>query len=282
MFRSIFVAIHDSSAAQRALHMSVRIARVSGARLHGLFVEDPSRLFYVPLTSTVSTSVIGEPPFYVPLPPKDLFEEEERIEVEERQILQVFRGACDDEGLQGQFRAIQGRVDETIVRCSRSVDLIVMGFNGSNFGLGNVVEPVLRQSARPVLLVPSTGRVEGPIIFAYDGSHAAQRAMVAGAHLLGFEAFSDVHVVIAGDPGEDRDAAERDAREYLSVYCDNLTIHAIERQSPTQAIRGCIDSSQGGLLVMGAFGNSRFKELLFGSTTRDILETAECLVLMAS
>jgi len=37
-----------------------------------------------------------------------------------------------------------------------------------------------------------------------------------------------------------------------------------------------------GLIVMGAFGTNRLKELIFGSTTMNVLEKAECPILLVA
>jgi nucleotide-binding universal stress UspA family protein len=51
---------------------------------------------------------------------------------------------------------------------------------------------------------------------------------------------------------------------------------------PAAAISQYAQEIEAGLIVMGAYGHSRLVEMLFGSTTRDVLEDAQCPVLLAA
>lgn len=270
MIRSILVPVHQSPSSGAAMKTAARLAHLVKGRLHALFVVDPYRFLYVPLTSAVGSPITGDIPLHAPLPPADLLAEEEAVEDEEKELRQTFRTICDREGLQGDFRMLRGDLNRTIVRCSRSVDLILMGSRTE--GSHSLVEDVLRESARPLMVVPTDGRTTGPVLFAYDGSAASQRAMAMGASLLASGAHPSAHVLTVGKPAASRDHLW-DARQYLSAYVTDVTTHEAEGDVATNVQR-VADDIGAGLVVLGTHGHSALRSVLFGSTTTQVLERA--------
>lgn len=275
MIRSILVPVHQSPSAAAAMKTAAGLAHRVQGRLHALFVVDPYRFLYVPLTSAVGSPITGDIPLHAPLPPADLLAEEVAVEDEERELRETFQKVCGKEGLQGDFRMLRGDVNRTIVRCSRSVDLILMGSRSD--GSHGLVEDVLRESARPVYVVPTAGRTGGPILFAYDGSTASQRAMTVGASILASGAHTSAHVLTVGKSPDNRDHLW-DARQYLSAYVTGITTHESEGDV-AESIRRVSDEIGAGLVVLGTHGHSALRTALFGSTTTKVLDTAAEAVL---
>ncbi|MCP4365691.1 MAG: universal stress protein, partial [Planctomycetes bacterium] len=51
---------------------------------------------------------------------------------------------------------------------------------------------------------------------------------------------------------------------------------------PWEAISAHAREIDAGLIVMGAFGTNRLRELIFGSTTINVLENAKCPILLVA
>jgi len=78
--------------------------------------------------------------------------------------------------------------------------------------------------------------------------------------------------------GGDRvEAARRGDRavEYLRLHNLEAQLHAIESKAPPfEILAEQAVALHAGLIVMGAYGHSILKELVFGSTTRTLLKTS--------
>ena len=281
MIKSILVAVHRSPAAQPAMALAARLARAGGARITGLYVEDPSRFVYVPLFTAATSPILGEPPVMAPLSPREMLAEEERQEQEEKELAATFEDICRKEQLTGQFQILQGPVDELLLQRSRRVDLLVLGYDRGHAAAEGLLERVLRNSARPVLVVPEDARMEGPLLVAYDGTPGSQRALATAAALVGCGAAPEIAVVTVAEDADDAAPLQAEARAYLEPY----TARARSLVRVGDSVAGIVataDEIGAGLIAMGAFGESGFAELLEGSTTREVLASAPCPVLLVS
>lgn len=143
----------------------------------------------------------------------------------------------------------------------------------------------LLKSGRPVLLLDSEDKLSskiGKVLFAWNGQPESAKAMHHAIDWLSDGA--SVHVT-AIDPNDYRmgpnagdDAATYLARQDLNVTVDRLPSGGRDVSDILLQHATDIDAD---LLVMGAYGHSRFREWLLGGTTRDILSKSDIPVLMA-
>jgi nucleotide-binding universal stress UspA family protein len=158
-------------------------------------------------------------------------------------------------------------------------DLLVLGKRGeaadfAKLHLGGTLERVLRASTRPVLVASRAFRPIGKLLLAFDGSPSARKAvdMAARSPLLrGLEC----HVVMAA--AEDRTATAH--MDWAHALLDALEVaHRTEIIPGTaeEVIGGYVERHAIDLLVLGAYGHSRIRELLLGSTTTALIR--RCLV----
>jgi len=181
-------------------------------------------------------------------------------------------------------------VADCIVEQGRCVDLIIVGQRDRSFDFSSVLdvpERVIIESGRPVLVVPNAGRfprIGERITVAWNKRREASRAVFDALPLL-TEA-KRVRVVwvnakdsveIADDlPGSDLAATL--ARH--GVKCDVAPANSSEIGVGDILLSGLTDDSAD-LLVMGAWGHTRMRELVFGGATRHILEHMTVPVLMS-
>lgn len=285
MIKSILVPLDGSEASFSALSSAVELGRISGAEVRGLFVEDRWRFVYVPASAAVAGAIGAAPTTHMPLPPKKLLEEENRVEEEGKYLRKRFTDECGSGGVRCTFKVLRGEVSELIIEAAKTVDLVVMGRRGRHARPktrtpGSITQMLLHKSARPVMVVPEGTKCGPRMLIAYDGSGAAQRAIEAGAVIAKLLASKIDVLTVADNPG---DAAEPqdEAREYLAPYELDASF-LIEGGKPWEAIAAHAGRIEAGLIVMGAFGANRLKELIFGSTTMNVLEKAECPVLLVA
>jgi nucleotide-binding universal stress UspA family protein len=165
---------------------------------------------------------------------------------------------------------------------ARFADLTVMrglGEKGPVEGDG-MLEAVLFDAGRPVLLAPAKGRktIFGTALIAWDGGPEALHAVTASLPILARSRHVKV-LSVNGDPHVK--AAD------LIIYLHRHQVHAdlVEITAAGGAVGAAVLTEarrlDADLLVMGAYRHSRMREVMFGGTTRHIVTNVELPVLMA-
>ncbi len=172
-------------------------------------------------------------------------------------------------------------------RQARYADIALFPPRNGNSDVQRALDNTLFESGRPILIAPDGCRLDGigrRVAVAWDASREASRALGDALGLV--ERGGSVHIVMV-DPvvapehhGEEpgADIATALARHGLRVtvdalpdagrpFCEQFLSHARE-----------IDAD---LLVAGAYGHSRLREILIGGATRDLMEQADRPVLMS-
>ena len=141
------------------------------------------------------------------------------------------------------------------------------------------LKKVLRNSSRPVVLLPEAETPAGPVVIAYDGSLQAARTLAA-FEATGLAESGQVHIVgcVAGSTSETSRNMER-ARRFLARHRIEAIPHVLEgSEHPASRILGQVRALGAGLIVMGCYGQPALREFLVGSVTQAVL--AECPVPM--
>lgn len=140
------------------------------------------------------------------------------------------------------------------------------------------------QSGRPVLIVPEGYTTEALVehaVLAWDGKRAAARALAEAMLIL--ETKSRVEFVTVGEVPGAEGRPGLDVVEHLRRHGIATERVRLERKdgSVSRAILGHCRRSGAGLLVMGAYEHSKFREDYLGGVTHDLLRELEIPVLMA-
>lgn len=138
----------------------------------------------------------------------------------------------------------------------------------------------------PIMVVPKDTLgmdTDKAAVVCWNGSLEAARAMRAAVPLLA--AASSVHVLSVGDPSEEDDdklpaVAGASYLERHGVDCEVVELPA-GSDSVHDVLRKAAEARGAGLMVMGAYGQPRFIETLFGGVTRSVLAEPPMPVLMA-
>ena len=137
---------------------------------------------------------------------------------------------------------------------------------------------MLKDTPRPVVVVPDGPMPDGPVAIAYDGSLQAERVLAA-FETTGLGGAGAVHVVsVDADPAEATRRAEH-ARQFLARHRVQAMAHPLASAAPPAVV--ILEEARrlgAGLLVMGAYGQPVLREFFLGSVTRSIL--AECPIPM--
>lgn len=194
----------------------------------------------------------------------------------------AFDRLCAPLGPQVAWQERTGREPELVAAAGRFADLTVIG-RASDSGDGPMaatLDAALFETGRPVLLAPP-GAQAGflHIAVAWDGSAQASRAVGAG---LPFMRRARQVTLLAAAGGDSLAPVER-----LQPFLERHDIRAvIEGFAPGSLSlgRALLAETQrigADLLVMGAYGHSRLREMIFGGATREVLAESTAPVLMA-
>jgi nucleotide-binding universal stress UspA family protein len=265
MLSCILAALDGSRDSDPALELGIRWAKRFDAQLVGLAVVDE------PGIHGIEELLVGEAYFHG-LNQSLLADELDRRE----RTLRGFTARCDGAGVASRPLEGIGTPHVKILEEAQRYDLILLG-RRTHFRFGSQVEPdgtpskVLKDSPRPVVIVPP-GPVGGEaVVVAYDGSLQAARAL-ATFEATGLGRDREVEVVSVGpDAAEPSRCADR-AAEFLRSH--GVAARALPLASggpPAAAILERVRQRGAGLLVMGAYGQPTLREFFLGSTTRTMM-----------
>jgi nucleotide-binding universal stress UspA family protein len=174
---------------------------------------------------------------------------------------------------------------------ARYADMIIIGQTNLNEPSPSVMsdfpEFMVVNSGRPVLVIPhsltNATTIGERCVVAWDGSRESARALTDAIPLLKLSKLVQVLIV---NPNQTDQAHGEEPGADVALF---LTRHGINVEITTrfsthdkgEAILSACREIGADLLVMGAYGHSRFREMIMGGATRTVLETMEVPVLMA-
>ncbi len=188
----------------------------------------------------------------------------------------------------GKPRAMSRRVAALHARYS---DLTICGAphtEGMYGNLPNLAEDLVMQTGGPVLVVPGelkSDDIGTSIVVGWDASREAARAVHDG---LDFLTNAKQTVVVSANPrsgesaGTHGEAVGADLGVLLARHGVKVEARAVKaHKSAGEILLDAVDSEGADLLVMGAYGHSRVREMVLGGVTRHILAHPKVAVLMS-
>lgn len=279
MYKTILVVLDSKDRAGALMDFALPLADRHDAHLVGLHV----------MPADISAS-IGMFPAEIPA---DFIEETRRLRLSEAEAIEaMFRekaraaGATRTEWRREQMlRPDNGRLLNRHAMCA---DLVIAGQNrDADAGGDPMIADLVLGCGRPVLVVPYAGRFERVgerVMVAWNGTREAARAAFDAVPLL--QAAHHVRV-LAIDPKRDRQGAGLATADDLVVALarqgipvEAATSYSADISAGDDLLSSLADHGSD-LLVMGCFGHSRVREMLFGGVTRHILRHMTVPVLMS-
>ncbi|EPC01156.1 universal stress protein A [Litchfieldella anticariensis FP35 = DSM 16096] len=201
-----------------------------------------------------------------------------------RLMLDAAKSRAIEDGIsEPGIRQRNGELVETLSELENDIRLLVIGKRGemahqASEHLGSNLERVVRSLHRPILVVPETFERPQRVLIAFDGSKTTRKGveMIASSPL--FKGIA-VHVVTVG-------AEVADMRSQLDWALKTLSDAGFEAHGEIRAgeveesLRTYQQEHDIDLLVMGAYGHTRIRHLLVGSTTTAMLRRASTPVLL--
>jgi nucleotide-binding universal stress UspA family protein len=278
-YRSILVHIDQGVQSRSRLGIGIALCREFAAQLAGVYLDD---------TPEITPSIAALLPDDVVA--RRLNEAANTLRAAEDE----FRRASAAAGFADvEWRAPAGPPIEAAVAHARCADLIVIGQPdpaeaGWSFA-AQLIAAVLLETGRPMLVVPYVGApatIGKNVLVAWDGGREASRALADAMPLL---ARASQVTVACLDPGASARGADAAARARLAAYLQRYGVAArIEHDNLGDGdlavgdwLLSRVADLGGDLIVMGGYGQPRWREQVLGGATRTLLATMTVPVLMA-
>ena len=185
-------------------------------------------------------------------------------------------------GFRVRLEPARGRIADLVAQKGRLADLILVErpTPDQDSGFSPALEAAMFDTGRPVLMLPPESRdVPGATAaVAWDGSREASRAVLLALPLL--SAAKRVVILTAQDGSPSSKPSE--LARYLGEHgIEAVTWSFAPDDGPVgRSLLAEARKAKADLLVMGAYGHSRLRELVLGGVTRSIVSRAELPVLL--
>ena len=275
-YRDILVVTDDTPQCEERTNVALRLAGRHGAHAIGLMVGEQ---VYTPRYATANI-------------PAEFFAEQREAEAEaKRRVRERFERLAAAAGVPHEWHAMEGDPVKSVALSSRHADLAVIGQDDPDRGgygtATDLAEHVVLSSGRPVLVVPYVGtypNVGERVLVAWDASREAARAvadalplLVAAQHVVTLSANPD-----SGAADHERipgaDIARHLARHGVRVEAQRVSAKDV---AIADLLLNRITDEGIDLLVMGAYGHTRVREIWLGGVTRRLMQSMTVPVLIS-
>lgn len=213
--------------------------------------------------------------------------EEKRGRLAQQNGRMMLEAACERARADGvdapAMRQRNGELVDTLVEIEESIRLLVLGKRGERAAsthdhLGSNLERAIRSLHCPVLITPAVFAAPERILVAFDGSETAHRMVDRIAASALFRGV-DCHLVMVGEAGASVRGALQAAETRLAAAVGRVTTTVLTGEVEA-SLRRYAQASGIDLIVMGAYGHSRIRHLLVGSTTSAMIRYAHVPLLI--
>ena len=276
-YKTILVVCDSAPTNDKRIETAAELARSTGAHLVGLFLRS-NVVLPAYLEAGISPDLIT-------------LQEKRGKDLSAKGKI-AFEAICNRVGISGEWREAQGDVYDLAAMNARYADLTIIGQYDNKLADPDIIpdlpETLALRAGGPVLILPHIG-VRGPLLgghamVGWNAGREASRAVNDALPLL--QAAKQV-TVLAVNPrpgarghGEDPGA---DIALFLARHGVKVTAsHTVAREDdPAEVLLSRMADLNIDLLVMGAYGHSRLRELVIGGVTKKILSSMTAPVLMS-
>jgi len=271
-YKNILLHLTRDSRNDARIKVAIDMAKAHNAHLTALYVIAPPEV----------------PAFVMAYIPADVLEKQQAdAEAEAATAGEAFTALCGREGVAHEWRVVNGDSRSVTAFHAHYSDLVIVGqtapMDERANGTEDLADELVLASGRPVLVVPYAGsfsNVGKTILLAWNGTRESARAMHDSLPVL--EKADKVIVYAVNESSADHipgaDISTHLARHGVTAEAH----HTVARDIAVgDALLAAVSDYGADLLVMGAYGHSRVRELALGGATRDILNTMTVPVMMS-
>lgn len=276
-YKSIFTIVTDTEVVAAQLDTAVAVARREDAHLEVLCLgvdRTQTGYYYAGATAFIHQETI------------------ERAEEDAKTAEAFVRERLEAEDIRWSTEsavAQLGAIGSLIGARARFADLVVLakpyGEHRSQ-DAESIVEAALFDSQVPVLVVPDTAQELAKmrrVVVAWNQSTEALTAIRRALPILRAADLVDITIIDPPSHGPERSDPGGQLSQMLARHGIKAEVTVLAKTMPrvSDVINRHVRDSNADMVVMGAYGHSRFREAILGGATRHMLEMAEVPVFMA-
>ncbi len=275
--KNILLHLDHSSGCSNRLDIAFAMARDNGAGIDGLFVV-PDYVVPSYVEAQISVDLITDVT--------------EKAIARAEEALVGYRQRAADAGVEMNARVVEGQVIPILREHTKYTDLLLLGQDNpedpdnASYGLADAL---LFEGASACMVVPHSGKLDAPgrrILLTWNASRESARALREAMSML---QRAETVVVLSSEP-DDGDSDVARGHPHAQELARFLESHGIESVSsgiadvdvsPSDAIIGQAADMNADLIVMGAYGHARLREIILGGVTRDLLKQSTVPLFLA-
>ena len=273
-FRDILLCVDPTHQGSALIENAAAFAGRQGSNLTGLYTME----------------IFDFPGYLQAQLPKEVLENYRSVHYQDAERAEaLFRKTCMAADVSCDWRGVEGERAQSVIESARFTDLVLLagGQNGSQAPTSESSSRILLECGRPVLLLPLAPMDKDAgsrVLVAWNGRREAVRAVHDALPLL--ESADEVKVVIVNPGADAEDAGDSPG----SALCRHLARHGVKAearevrasgQSDGAALMSLAEEEKANLMVMGAYGHARWRELVVGGVTDYVLRHAIIPVLLS-
>ena len=201
-----------------------------------------------------------------------------------RAILDDARAILDKDGVTDiSTRLRHGDVVEAVSEVEGDARVIIVGKRGEDADfakghLGSNLERIVRTSQKPVYVAARAFKPVNKVLVAFDGGASAMKAVDHIARSPVFQGLA-IHVVTVGNETPEVRKGLENAKALLKAAGLDAQTSVLPGQ-PEKALSDLVEQDNFDMLVMGAYGHSRIRSLIIGSTTTAMIRSCKVPVVL--
>ncbi len=273
--KDILIHVDGGKRAAVRLDAAINLAKTNGAHLTGIYVRPP---IDIPpyIRAEISTEVLSA--------------QDKAARKAAKKARQLFSERTESAGISCEWKSFKGDPIEILSGHARYCDVAVVGQRNPDGDdapvVGGMPDRLILGVGRPILVVPYAGKfpiIGKRIMIAWDAGRLATRAV---GDAMPFLTAAKKVTVLAVNP---MDASKSHGKIPGADLCRHLARHGINAEAK-QVYADDLDTGSMllsraadmgiDLLVMGAYGHARWRELVLGGVTRHMLQHMTMPVLM--
>ncbi len=275
--KNLLLHLDHSKGCRNRLEIAFGLARDFEAKILGLFVV-PDYVVPSYVEAQISVDLITDVT--------------EKAIARAEETLVDYRKLAEKAGVEMDAQVVEGQVIPILREHTKYTDLLLLGQDqpddpdNASYGLADAL---LFEGACACVVVPHSGKLAVPgkrILVTWNASRESARAL---HEAMPFLHRAEEVVVLSSEPdGADSEIAR--GHPHAQELANFLESHGIEStssgiadvdMSTSDAILGQAADMKADLIVMGAYGHTRLREIILGGVTRDLLKRTPVPLLLA-
>jgi len=275
--KNILLHLDHSSGCQNRLQTAFAMAKNYDALITGLFVV-PDYVVPSYVEAQISVDLITDVT--------------EKALARARDTLSEYQKMAEAAGVRMDAHVVEGQVIPILREHSKYSDLLMLGQDqpddpdNASYGLADAL---LFEGACACMVVPHSGKLALPgnrILLTWNASRESARALREAMPML---KTAETLVVLSSEP-DDADVTIARGHPHADELARFLESHGIESVSSgindldisaSDAILGQAAEMDADMIVMGAYGHARLREIILGGVTRDLLKQSPIPLFLA-